>query len=338
MKLPSRVSSRNLIRTSLILCLGIFFLTSSAAAQDDWMPSHDVVSRVDSGTHYNSGDTPEVVWTQVVQAEGAEWIRLKFSHLVLAHDEIGGTSSTIKITSLKDGATQYLDGISARQWYNSSAYFNGDAVRLELIAYPNGRMNLVRVGHVTAGEVPTDYQDSICGNTDDRQLSNDPRVGRTIPGGCTAWLFNDRKHCMLTAGHCAPSTDVIAFNVPLSNSNGSYNFPPPEDQYSVDQSSMQGVDGGVGNDWAYFGCFPNSNTGLTAFEAQGDSFELAAPPSVNGSIRITGHGTTSAPVNPQWNGAQKTHVGPYVSFSGAALGYTADTTGGNSGSPVIFEG
>ena len=32
---------------------------------------------------------------------------------------------------------------------------------------------------------------SICGPTDDRELSDDPRSARAVPIGCTAWLFND---------------------------------------------------------------------------------------------------------------------------------------------------
>ena len=34
---------------------------------------------------------------------------------------------------------------------------------------------------------------------------------------------------------------------------------------------------------------------------------------------------------------QKTHVGPFAFFGGTNVQYTTDTTGGNSGSPVIFE-
>ncbi len=102
---------------------------------------------------------------------------------------------------------------------------------------------------------------------------------------------------------------------------------------------MQFINGGVGNDWCYFGCFNNSNTGLSPFEAQGDSFALELPQAVSAGdvIRITGHGTTSTPVDPSFNGAQKTHTGPHSNFSGATLNYRTDTTGGNSGSPVIFE-
>ena len=199
---------------------------------------------------------------------------------------------------------------------------------------------MVSVGAAIAGEPDqTDIAETICDDVDDRELSNDPRNGRTAPGGCTGWLFNDRNNCMMTAGHCAPSTETMLFNVPLSDSNGNRQFPGPEDQYAVDFSSFQSVNGGIGNDWGYFGCFPNSNTGLTAFEAQGDSYILGTPEQVqaNDMIRITGFGSTSNPVDPSWNGAQKTQVGPYALFTSNELGYRTDTTGGNSGSPIILE-
>ena len=34
---------------------------------------------------------------------------------------------------------------------------------------------------------------------------------------------------------------------------------------------------------------------------------------------------------------QQTHTGPWMSANGTALNYAADTTGGNSGSPIVHE-
>src|SRR5690606_39360363 len=80
-------------------------------------------------------------------------------------------------------------------------------------------------------------------------------------------------------------------------------------------------------------------TGLTPYEKQGQSFEIVevAPPvgSPAQPIRITGFGTTGTGVPREWNQAQKTHVGPYFAKTGTQLQYQTDTTGGNSGSPVI---
>jgi len=317
------------------------FASSGALAQMNPIPSHDEPVFLDSGIHSNGGDRQRVVWSDILEVDDAQWVRLEFRELTLAHDPGRDASSVLRIVSMLDGAEQTLDFESAAQWQNTSAYFNGDAVALELIALPNGERNRVVVDNVIAGDIPDQVGiETICDGVDDRILSDDKRAGRALPSGCTAWLFNDREHCMLSAGHCAAfGVNVVEFNVPLSNGNGSIVHPPPEDQYSVDSQSMQFQNSGIGLDWAYFGCFENSQTGLTAFEAQGDSYELALPEPVgqNDEIRITGYGTVSPPVDPSWNQVQKTHVGPYFSFSGSSVGYRTDTTGGNSGSPVIFE-
>ena len=328
------------VHIAMLVAITGLMLSSENTVLAQTFPSHEERVEVDSKNIYHDGGRSQVIWEETIELDEAVWLRLYFDRLVLAHDVEGNTSSILRITSLEDGAVQTLDAKTAKQWSNTSAYFNGNSVKLELIAPPNGRMNRVSVKQVDSGEVPpAEIARSICGNFDDRTLSTDPRMGRTLPGGCTAWLFNDRKNCLLTAGHCADSTSVVEFNVPVSSSNGSYNHPSPQDQYPVDQSSMQFIDGGTGNDWCYFGCFNNSNTGLSPFEAQNDSFTLELPQAVSfgDTIRVTGYGTTDARVDPSFNGAQKTQTGPYSSFTGTTLRYRTDTTGGNSGSPIIFE-
>ena len=96
-----------------------------------------------------------------------------------------------------------------------------------------------------------------------------------MPATCTAWIIDDTNHCMLSAGHCVPpGASIMQFNVPESTETGSLQHPGPEDQYAVDVKSMQFSNLGVGSDWAYFGCFPNTETRLTAAEAQGDFFQI----------------------------------------------------------------
>jgi hypothetical protein len=113
--------------------------------------------------------------------------------------------------------------------------------------------------------------------------------------------------------------------------------PPPEDQYAVDPRSVQRASSGPGHDWAYFGCFANPNTGLTAAQVQGAWFELAraAPMGEGQIIRITGYGTDNDP--PEWNQVLQTASGPYEGATGTMLEYAVDTGSGNSGSPVIEE-
>ena len=289
-----------------------------------------------------SGDRTEIGFSDAIVIRDASWLRLYFGETSLGVTP-EGESAQIKITSMLDGHVQYLNRETIAQWQNTTAYFNGDGLIIEVIQPAGATPSRVTVMSADAGEFDPDMVDvvrSICGTTDDRQLSSDPRAGRVWPIGCTAWLIDDCNKCLITAGHCGPSTtSVIQFNVPLSTPGGTAVAPGPEDQYPVDPASIQSNGGqGVGNDWAYFGTFPNATTNLTAYEAQGNvAFTLAPPQANTQTIRITGFGSTSSPVNPQWNLAQKTHTGPYVGVNGTGLQYRPDTTGGNSGSPVIDE-
>jgi V8-like Glu-specific endopeptidase len=310
------------------------------AAQQQPPPSERLDYVVDSGWHEAAGAVPTVVISFPVVVEGARWMRLEFADVDLAGDVLAGDGATLRITSLIDGAVQELNAISVEQWARTSAYFNGEAVQVDVVAFPGTGASRVVLGAVVA-DISGGIPESICGPTDDRTLSSDARAGRILSVGCTGWLIDDCAGCALTAGHCmsAGATGlVLQFNVPLSSSSGGLNHPGPQDQYSIDPNSIQSNGGqGTGNDWAYFGTFPNSTTGLTAYQAQGARFTLAAPPTFNPAqtIRITGYGTRSSP--PEWNQVQETHVGPWVTSSGSLLQYQTDTTGGNSGSPVIHE-
>jgi len=325
-------------------------LATAVSAQAVPEESSTHLLNIDSGVVDNSSSTPatiglpQVVWSKYVSVAGAAWLRLEYEGVMLSGNENPGfDGSFLRITSMLDGAiqTQHLRHVG--EWQDTSAYFNGDTVLVELLAHANTGDNRIILKSAIAGPLAPQGVDTICGPTDDRVLSNDGRVGRNQPTGCTSWMINDCNHCLLTAGHCAGSgLQVVEFNVPLSTSSGSIQHPGPQDQYAVDPASLQSNGGqGVGNDWAYFGVFDNSTTGLSPYNANGmQAFDVAStPPSVSGQlIRITGNGSTSSPVSPTWYLVQKTHAGPYSSFTGTTVRYTADTTGGNSGSPVILDG
>lgn len=297
---------------------------------------------LDSGMVSATGDGPTILFSATASVPGANWIRIRFDEATLG-GRMPDRAAHVMITSLLDGAHQVLDRRTLRQWQNTSAYFNGDSVRIDLIAHPGTGQH-----RVVAGTALVDGSDAfprnICGSVDDRELSGDPRSARALPVGCTAWLIGDANFSFLSAGHCAPgptSLTVVQFNVPLSNANGTLNHPPPEHQYAVDPASMQTNSGSIaiGNDWAYFGCFENSSTGLTAYEAQGAAFTLAAAPPLGDGrvIRKTGYGTVASPVSPTWNQVQKTLAGPLTTVNGTALSYPVDSSGGDSGSPVFEE-
>ncbi len=326
-------------RTVSLVLLGGLCALASMAQQP--LTSDEVAYLVDSGLTFNRESERSVIFSETITVEDATWLRLYFSEADLSGAPENGQAAAVRITSLADGAVQTLDAKSMEQWQRSSAYFNGDAVRVELIADPGAAPSRIRIHELDAGRLdPATADRSICGALDDRVLSADPRVARIMPVGCTTWLINDAQSCFLTAGHCNNGNlSVVQFNVPLSNSNGSVNHPGPEDQYPADPSSVQFANGGVGNDYAYYGTFPNSQTEMTPFEVQGQTFVLGTPPLVPGgeTIRITGYGSVDGTQGtPQtWNQVQHTHNGPIVGASMSSLQYAVDTTGGDSGSPVI---
>ena len=311
--------------------------TAAATAQMQAPPSDVIPLSYDSGSVQNTGLDLEVVHSFPVHVDNASWLRLHFSALELSGDVGHGTGSFLRITSMLDGDIQTQNSVHAEQWDNSSAYFNGDAVLVEILAYPGTGTNRIALKSVVAG-MPQATGKSQCGGSDDRVPTTDVRTARLLPMGCTGWIINDACGCFLSAGHCGVSGSTVAeFNVPNSTSSGSLVHPPASDQYSVDNSSVQDYYYTIGNDWAYFGTYPNTQTGLTARDAQGDEFAVIQPPGFSSGqqIRITGYGVDyNDNVRTQTN---QTHSGARVSASGTIVEYTVDTEGGNSGSPVIFE-
>jgi len=313
-------------------------LAATASAQTAALHEQTVDAGHDTGWVANPGTTEAVTAWFVADVPAAPWVRLHFGDVQLDGDPLSGVATQLRITSLQDLGVQVLDARTLEQWQRTSAYFNGGSVLVEVVAPPGAGPSRVRLASIQA-ELATGLEATICGATDDRVLSADPRAARVIPVGCTVWLIDDCAKCFLTAGHCAGTgLQVVQFNVPLSTASGSLQHPPPSDQYAVDVTSKVTNGGqGVGNDWGYFGVFANSTTGLTPFQAQGQTYVLAAPPpfSATDVIRITGYGTDSSPS--AWNQVQQTNTGTWMSANGSALNYATDTTGGNSGSPILHE-
>ncbi len=192
-----------------------------------------------------------------------------------------------------------------------------------------------------SGEIET-----LCG-PDDRASSNDKRVGRLMPVGCTGWLIGN--DLVLSAGHCdiGDAMAILEFQVPTSLPNGTTQPAHPNDQYPVLQATIKKQYSGVGHDWAVFRVGPNSNTGQFPGAVQGACFKLSknARPTV---VQVTGHGIDNTPLGATGdrnqdsqtqqteNGAGGSSVHYFHSpTSGSYFRYTVDTMGGNSGSPVI---
>ena len=302
-------------------------------AQPAPIPFHKEPYSLESGIHEGLMTESVIAFRKVIQIDGAPWLQIHFSDYNL------GTQSYIQITSLKDGGSQRFDTKNLPLWGNSTAYFNGDAVVIELHVAPGEDGIFFSISEITVGKQGGVITESICGTTDDRVPSIDPAVGRIVPVGCTGWIVSNGA--LLTAGHCNDGImGLLQFNVPDSNSNGSINNPPPEDQYPIDQNSIIFNNGGIGNDWAIFRTFTNTNTNQLPVERQGAFYRASreAPLPFFSNVRITGYGADMGTSNQ----TEQTHVGIYngegQNGNNFWHGYGVDTTGGNSGSPIIWEG
>ncbi|MDX9910697.1 MAG: GC-type dockerin domain-anchored protein [Phycisphaerales bacterium] len=329
----TRRFDQSFVRPLAGLLTACAMLTAPAFAQPEapaapGLPSESVALDIDSGWV-----EPGEVFDTLVDVPNAAWLRLAFDDAVLPTLEGGQGCSIVTIESMRDGAVQTLSAVSLRHWQDTSAYFNGD--QLIVRVYAEGAPARVRIVGATAGfDLPEAR--SICGTADNRTQSNDPRSARFLPAVCTAWIIGDVD--LLSAGHCVEDNAVVEFNVPPSTSSGVIVHPHPDDQYPIDPASMQSpVPYSYGNDWAYFGAFPNSNTGLTPLQAQGEAYTLAPPGAwqAGDTIRVAGYGTTYAPTPREWNYTQTTHTGRLVEDRDAVLLYDVDTTGGNSGSAIF---
>lgn len=280
---------------------------------------------IDSKWIDNNTNSSRVVFSHVLRIKDSAWMRVFFDKTNLPK------SSYLRLTSLYDRAAQRLDGRSIIDYGYASCYLNGDAVRIELVAGPNTKSNRVLIIAATVG---VGAAETICGPTDDRKESFDKRGGR-FKGGCSGWLF--AKDAIGSAGHCGNhlSTMLVEFNVPRSTSSGSKVRSHPNDQYPT-TAGTGGRSTGLGNDWLVTKIGKNSNTKKLPGEAQGSWYRIGSVPTttVGQNIRITGYGTSAVRI---LNQVQKTHVGPMFALSGTYLRYQTDTTGGNSGSPVIHE-
>jgi hypothetical protein len=322
----------------------IAFSATSALSQPAPIPHHVEPYVLDTGRHDGRAEAAiesRAAVREVVEIPDVPWMRLH----VAAHAL--GSDSFVTFTSLLDGGQQRLDAESLADYDYGTAYFNGDAVAVELHVAPEAQGVFLRIEEVTVGEWVGGQPivRSLCG-PDDRVQSTDRRSGRVVPSGCTGWIVSNNGYIM--AGHCVGgSSTTLEFQVPSSLCDGTVQFAHPDDQYAIDRGNEVWAASGVGDDFAVFDTAPNSNTGLLAIHSQDDFFRMSRDTAPT-TIRITGYGLDNTPVGCD-NGrnedsqTEQTNAGPFLNevVQGPAdvyLEYIVDTTGGNSGSPVIVEG
>ncbi len=278
-----------------------------------------------SDTNYSKNSSQTI--TETISQKDAIWLRLFFKDVNL------GSHSTLTITSALDGHTQTLNASTIRDWNNSTAYFNGDKVIVKLYIAPDDQAVGVNIKEIGVGELGVASK-TQCGSADDRIDANDAAIGRIVPIGCTGWIITNGR--LVTAGHCVSSrAQVLEFNVPKSNPDRTIVHPGPEDQYPIqlgDFVSPYPNSPSQANDWAVFTVGANTQTGQTPIQAQAKSYTVTQNAPGN-TIRITGFGTDTGIDNQ----TQQTHTGPLSSVNNTFIRYRADTTGGNSGGPIIDE-
>ncbi len=178
---------------------------------------------------------------------------------------------------------------------------------------------------------------SICGSSDDRVISNNPKVGRGLlsanaKDACTFTLIS--PNCAVSAGHCYGYSSIVEFNTPLSI-NGWLQRSKPEDVYLRDEVIAYD-DRGPGMDFLVVKLKANEITGKLPGDIQGFYSVSYSPVELGTLLVVYGYGTSR---DPQTNFAQQVSYGPIIAFDKRTntAEHRVDTTSGNSGSSLISE-
>ena len=282
---------------------------------------------LDSGRQANSALAPEIAFADVVWIEEAAWIRLFFDQADLEGD------SFVRVTSLYDGDVQELDASQMKMWSNSTAYFNGPAVLLELVTDPGTTRNRIVIDEVVM-EASSPLPAGGCGicGPDDRVQSFEEWAARLLPAGCSASVFNTDS-CMVSAGHCVSGGMIVQFNVPNSDPNCTLNHPPANDQFPITTWNSQNL--GVGLDWSVLITGTNG-LGERPYDRYGVLRPIAtAAPANEDPVAVWGYGIDDQCT---LNQVQQTASGEIVELGANYFRHVVDITFGNSGSSVIRNG
>lgn len=297
---------------------------------------HPVGSRVpyqhDSGGIANRSNLPGVKYQHIVRVEKSAWLRLHFKDVELEK------GSYLRVTSLLDQDVQILDAANLATWSNSTAYLNGDAVSVELIADAKTNRNRFSIFQLEQELRPDvaprgdNGQCGICGTTDDRVPSSETWACRLLPAGCTASVWNEYS-CLVSAGHCVGGGMVVQFNVPDSQNNCAIVNPPVADQFPI--VTFDYSNNGVGDDWSVL--TPGSNgLGQLPYDRYGTFRPISSDPAMSGqTTEMFGYGVDLTCTRSQ---TQQYASGPINNVFSNYFRYSVDLRGGNSGSSLIRDG
>ncbi len=197
-----------------------------------------------------------------VSYSGTSSIRLYF-------DEVELGSNSYLLLEGSDGAEQKLNAEALKNWSNSSAYFNGQTVKVSLYQAA-GEEAVVKLKELKVSEAIQGKETH--GVAQARNITNPANPSSNANGGEInleeiPWAkavgrFTNGNNSLGT-GWIAPNGaivtsdftyyeriwenewadrddgyDVIEFNVPNSNNDGSVNHPAPEDQYPINTTAI----------------------------------------------------------------------------------------------------
>ena len=180
---------------------------------------------------------------------------------------------------------------------------------------------------------------SICGDSDDRVLSNDKKIARASAlnklAGCTVTMIG--RSCAVSAGHCVDVLEKASFNVPNSDKYGPKES-KKEDIYLRTKDYLRYKNNGEGDDWAVIKLLPNNITGKYPGDIQGHyTVNTSSAPMAGEQVVITGYGVDNN--DPEISFSQQTNTGTIKKigrwFKPSIIEHLVDTMGGNSGSSII---
>jgi hypothetical protein len=310
---------------SLFVLLAVIVVGSRTQGQPE-SPSYVLKPcQIHSGMHSGSETqaSSSAAYKVRIQEKGVDWMRLIFGDCFLSGQ------SFIRISSVKDGAHQELDNERLSTWHNTSMYFNGDAVDVELHLVPGDLNSFFTVKEVM---VPGNsiLVGGDCGGAP-RYSSNIGAVGRIGPNGGTAFIALNGLY--VTAWHVLHNETAPVLMFKIQDNGG--NPTDQNDQYPVQTATIthgSDINGGA-EDWAIFRV-ANNPSGEQPIQRQHNSYGIEQPDASNPTLRVIGYGVLYDSASPKW-ATQRYGDGARGSDQYGVLSYRVPGTNGNSGSPVV---
>ena len=114
----------------------------------------------------NRGDTPKIVWSDIISVPVASALLVHFDTV-----ELGSLDDKIVLTSLKDGCVQELDQRALKRWGGHSAWFNGNQLRVSLRLAPGS------TGKLAIRKVAVEATSGTSGTLDSGIAARPPALG-----------------------------------------------------------------------------------------------------------------------------------------------------------------